>query len=162
VVDKCIQHNGYYGHPENVILNMMIDERKHIRELAARRIKVARESDDGLCRSSDDIRKFTIPQLNFEAREYCELVNWIDFHRLPPPVTSKLTDNDLDETSRTASMSDIEKYPCHTQAVERYVKVVTDASWSVCGKERREGYFRAKLEFRKKMSKYTTKTEWTS
>ena len=37
VVDKCIQQNGYYGHPENFLLNMMIDERKHIRELAAKK-----------------------------------------------------------------------------------------------------------------------------
>src|ERR1051325_3364788 len=39
VVDKCIQQNGYYGHPENLLLNMMIDQRKHIRELAAERLK---------------------------------------------------------------------------------------------------------------------------
>jgi len=53
-------------------------------------------------RSSDDTKKFTIPQLNFEAREYCELVKWIDFHRLQPLITCKLTDNDIDETMKTA------------------------------------------------------------
>jgi hypothetical protein len=36
------------GHPENVSLNMMIDERKHTRDLAARRIKVERETDYNL------------------------------------------------------------------------------------------------------------------
>lgn len=59
-------------------------------------------------------------------------------------------------------MPDLEKYPCHTQAVERHVKVITDAARSVCGKERREGYIRAKLESRKRMSKYSTKSEWKS
>ena len=59
-------------------------------------------------------------------------------------------------------MPDLEKYPCHTQAVERHVKVITDSARSVCGKERREGYIRAKLESRKRMSKYFTKSEWKS
>ena len=43
VVDKCIQHNSYCRRQENDLLSMMIDERKHIRELACRKIKVARE-----------------------------------------------------------------------------------------------------------------------
>ena len=162
VVDKCIQQNGYYGHPENVLLNMMIDERKYIRELAARKLKAARETDGCHSSSSGDIRKFTIPKLNFEASDYYELVNWIDFPRLEPPLTCKLMENDLEKAIKTGSMPDLEKYPCHTQAVERHVKVVTDAARSVCGKERREGYIQAKLESSKKMSKYTTKSEWKS
>ena len=124
----------------------MIDERKHIRKLAARKINVAREIDGCHSRSSGDIRKFTIPKLSFEARDYCELVNWPDFLRLEPPITCKRMDNDLEEAIKTGCMPDLEKYPCHTQAVERYVKVVTDVARSVCGKERREGYIRAKLE----------------
>ena len=57
------------GHPENVLLNMMIDERKHIRDLAARRIKVEREADRCHHSSSGDVRKFTIPKLSFEATD---------------------------------------------------------------------------------------------
>lgn len=163
VVDRCIQHNAYYGHPENVILNMMVDERKHIRELAARKVKAARESSASLSSSSSgEIRKFTIPQLNFEASDYYELVNWVDNPRQEPPITCILSDYDIQEAIKSGSMPHLEKYPCHTQAVERHIKVVTDAAKCVCGKERREGYIRAKLESRKKMSKYTTKSEWKS
>jgi len=54
----------------------------------------------------------------------------------------------------------LEKFPCHTQAVERHVKMVTEAGKSVCGKERREGYIRAKIASRKNMTKYNTKCDW--
>ena len=162
IVDKCIQQNGFYGHPENVLLNMLVDDRKHIRELAARKIKVARETNDSENSSLGEIRKFTIPKLNFEAIDYYELVNWIDFPRLEPPITCKLLQSELEEAVKTGHIPDLKKYPCHTQAVERHVKVVTDAARSVCGKERREGFIRAKLESRKKMSKYTTKSDWIS
>lgn len=163
VVDRCIQQNTYYGHPENVILNMMVDERKHIRELAARKVKAARENSVSRSSSSSgDIRKFAIPKLNFEASDYYELVNWVDIPRHEPPITCNLTDYDIEEAIKSGSMPHLKKYPCHTQAVERHIKVVTDAAKSVCGKERREGYIRAKLESHKKMSKYTTKNEWKS
>ncbi len=31
-------------------------------------------------------------------------------------------------------MPHLEKYPCHTQAVKRHIKVVTDTEMSICGK----------------------------
>jgi len=93
---------------------MMIDERKHIRELAARKIKVARETEGSHCSSSRDVRKFIIPKLNFGARDYYELVNWLDFPRLEHPITCNLLDTDIDEAIKTGSMPDLEKYPCHT------------------------------------------------
>ena|SRR5688572_15130793 len=109
------------GHPENVLLNMMIDERKHTRDLAARRIKVKREADRCHQSSSGDVRKLTIPKLSFEATDYYELVKWLDFNRREPPITCTFTENDREEAIKTGIMSDLEKYPCHTQAVERHV-----------------------------------------
>lgn len=38
VVDPVIQRNGYFGHCENILIAMLCDEQKHIRELALRRI----------------------------------------------------------------------------------------------------------------------------
>jgi len=36
-------------------------------------------------------------------------------------------------------------FPCHTQAVERAVKLVTDASTAVCGESARDGFIRARI-----------------
>ena len=106
---------------------------------------------------SGDIWKFTIPKLNFEESDYYELVNWLDFPRLEPQITCKLKENNLDEAITSGNMPDLEKYHCHTQAIERHIQVLIDASKAVCGKEFRDGYTRAKFESRKKMLKYTKK-----
>uniref|UniRef100_A0A6P7FVY4 Uncharacterized protein LOC114333263 isoform X1 n=1 Tax=Diabrotica virgifera virgifera TaxID=50390 RepID=A0A6P7FVY4_DIAVI len=44
IVDAVIQRNAYFAHPENVLLSMMKDERKHIQELGLHRVPKARES----------------------------------------------------------------------------------------------------------------------
>jgi len=45
----------------------------------------------------------------------------------------------------SGNMPDLEKYPCHTQAVERHIKILIDTSEAVYGKERREGCIGAKF-----------------
>ena len=50
-------------------------------------------------------------------------------------------------------------FPCHTQAVERNVKLVTEASLSVCDEER-DGVVRATLEARRVMGKFNTKKDY--
>ena len=55
VIDSVIQRNGYFAYPESVLLLMLNDDRKHIRELAARRIIRARSEQYGL-------RTFCIPK----------------------------------------------------------------------------------------------------
>ena len=56
IVKPTIQRNVFYAYPENILLAMVCDERLHIRELAWRRIKKAREQEKG-----KTVRKFTIP-----------------------------------------------------------------------------------------------------
>ena len=129
-------------------------------------LKVAREKNGSSLRRSDDIRKFTITKLNLEANDYYEQVNWLDFFRHEPFITCNLSENYIEGAIMTGKMPYLEKYPCHTQAIKRHIEVVTDAAKSVCGKECREGYIRAKLESRKTMSKYIyiyiTKSDWKS
>jgi len=50
--------------------------------------------------------------------------------------------------------------PCHTQAVERTVKLVTQASSKVYGHERRDGFIRATLASRATMPTFDTKSEF--
>ena len=40
-MNPLIQRNAYYAHPENLLLRMWIDDRKHIKMLAAKRVEVA-------------------------------------------------------------------------------------------------------------------------
>ena len=55
---------------------------------------------------------------------------------------------------------DFVDFPCHTQSVERMVKVVTEASSSCIGKRKRDGAMRAKLKSRSVMPEFDHKSNW--
>ncbi|CAG9837588.1 unnamed protein product [Diabrotica balteata] len=74
-----------------------------------------------------NVREFLIPDLNFNASEYYELIDWQNCSVTIPPLLSTTTDEDIrkcingEEIFPTTFLS----FSCYTQAVERCVKVVT-------------------------------------
>lgn len=70
IVHNVIQRNGFFAHSENILLAMLQENRKHIRELAIRRIMKARKNQH-----HSNLRKFEVPKLNFEAEEYFDLIS---------------------------------------------------------------------------------------
>ena len=48
-------------------------------------------------------------------------------------------------------------HPCHNQGVERHVKLVTEASVSVAGHEKRDGSIRLRIHFRKLIKCFESK-----
>ncbi|GBN22264.1 hypothetical protein AVEN_108537-1 [Araneus ventricosus] len=69
-IDPVIQRNGYFGNPEIILIAMITEDRNFIRGLGLRRIMASR------ARNSIGPRKFTIPDFNFEAKDYHELIDW--------------------------------------------------------------------------------------
>lgn len=59
-----------------------------------------------------------------------------------------------------SALAHVAQYPCHTQAVERAVKTVTEAALAVCGGERRDGFIRSRIESRKNMPKFESKKDF--
>ena len=53
------------------------------------------------------------------------------------------------------------EHPYHNQCVERHIKVITDASSKVAGKDSRDGLVRSVLKSRKLMKKYNLKKDYT-
>ncbi|GBN46834.1 hypothetical protein AVEN_228689-1 [Araneus ventricosus] len=62
--------------------------------------------------------------------------------------------------SETTPIREIQKFPCHTQAVERCIKLVTEASNKACGHEARDGYIRATLKSRSIMPNFSKKSDF--
>lgn len=155
IIDPVIQRNGYFGHPENILLSMITDERREIRELGIRRIIKARKVQKG-------IRVFDVPPLNFSASDYIDMINWTDCEVTEPPVTRGISDQDLEIllSDITTPKLEFPRFPCHTQAVERCVKVVTEASTSVCGAKARDGFISVRLKSRNLMPSFHTKAEY--
>ena len=158
IVDNVIQRNGFFGHPENVLLAMISDERVKVRELGLRHILKARSE----AASSRDIRIFQIPNFKFDAKDYIDIIPWQECSVTEPPILSRLSDEDLKDFIKSNDIPKFEKSPCHTQSVERCVKLVTEASASVCGVEARDGFIRARVESRKCMPFFNTKAEFVT
>lgn len=156
VVDKVIATNAYFGHPENILVAMLTDERPHIKELALRRILKARRN------KKDGLRVFKVPKLNFDAEDYVDLINWNDCEITEPPLTMQISSDQLESLIRKEDVLPITfgKFPCHTQAVERCVKLVTEAALKVCTEEARNGYILAKLDARRVLPSFENKSQY--
>lgn len=155
IVDKIIQVNGYFAHPENILLCMLGDERLHIRELGLRRILKCRTTHP------QAVRTFQVPKINFEATDYTELIHWQAVAVTEPPITRKFSTEDLREMiAEIPEKINLFKMPCHTQAVERCVKLVTEASLAVCGSDARDGFIRNRILGRQILPKFDTKTDY--
>lgn len=158
VIDPVIQRNTYFAHAENILLAMVTDPREHIRELELRRILKARKMASQ--ESQLSVRTFKIPTINFDANEYTEIIYWQSGTITEPPAFRNITDADIEEAIRVKRMFEIPKFPCHTQAVERTIKLVTEASSSISGPCRRDGFIKAKLKSQMLMPTFETKKEY--
>src|SRR6218665_3585727 len=142
IIDPVIHRNAYFGHCENVLLSMITDERPVIRELALCRILKARNS-----KATRTVRRFKVPQLNFEVSDYTELINRTD-EVTEPPVIMTISDAQLKTSiaeKETPSLFS-PRFLCHSQAVERCIKLVMEASTAVSGKRNHDGFIRNKFQ----------------
>lgn len=161
VIDPVIQRNGFFGHPENILLSMLADDRSHIKELALRRIQKARKIERS---STNNIRIFKVPVFDLSAKDYVDLISWETMTE--PPATKSLNDDIISNALVNPSiiqetiLFSLKKFPCHTQATERAVKIVTEASSAVCGPYRRDGFIKNRLESRKLMPVFNTKRDY--
>lgn len=157
VIDPVIQRSGYFGHPENILLAMLTDNRREIRELGLRRIKKCRK----LGTTNRKIREFKVPLLNFNAEDYVDLIDWQTVSVTEPPVTVRITNEELKGMIKVVPDEiPILKFLCHSQAVERCVKLVTAASSLVCGEAARDGFIRARIASRQLLPEFETKTQF--
>ena len=152
VVRPVLQRNAYWAHPEQLLLGMVADEDAETRLKAVRHIQVARQ------RQTDDVRQFSLPTLNFDASSYIELIDWSTETVTQPPLLRHLTDDQLQAIQHTPLQ--MPSFPAHTQAVERAVRAVTEASLAVQGEEARHGFILARLQHRQRLPELTSKNDF--
>ena len=101
------------------------------------------------------IRKFVIPKINMDANSYPDLFDWSTATFSEPPTTANLTSEEIQEFIKVPYCPP--KIPCHAQAVERGIRVITEAASSVIGHESRDGFIRQRLKSRKEVGKCDSK-----
>ena len=154
IVKPVVQRNAYFAHPENILIAMINDERSYIRELGWRRILKAKKMG---CKG---IRRFKLPPLVVESTDYVNTINWQENEITKPPLCKKLTNTEIENNIRNKTLICFPALPSHKQAVERTVKLVTDASQKVIGRENRDGHINALLTSRSKLPKFNTKKDY--
>ncbi|GBN89202.1 hypothetical protein AVEN_39737-1 [Araneus ventricosus] len=132
---------------------MTVDKRDHIRELGFRRIIKARN----LASKRKSIRSFQPPKINFPATYYIEMNHWNTITLSPSPLLRKFSNQEIWSIVQSVGTADewnFDKFPCHTQAVERFLKLVTEASQKVMGSNSRDGFIRTTLLSRSSMPSF--------
>ncbi|GBM86415.1 hypothetical protein AVEN_202002-1 [Araneus ventricosus] len=71
------------------------------------------------------------PAVNFGAAGYVDIIDWQAFYVTPPPVLRQISSHELLKMIQDDVPMDgwdFIKFPSHMQAVERIMKLVTEAS----------------------------------
>ena len=123
----------------------------------------------GLCRilkaqsqRAAGVRKFTVPPLNYDSSDYIDMIKWQSADLTEPPLITNVSDYvimDLIKNGKS-EIADFPRFPCHTQAVELCVKLVTQASAAVCGETSRNGFIRSRLDSFSIMPTFGTKAQY--
>ncbi|GBM16572.1 hypothetical protein AVEN_247874-1 [Araneus ventricosus] len=133
--------------------------RRYIRTLVAQRTVKAREiGPDSNC-----ARRFVIPAVNFRATDSADLIYWQAHNVTPPTVLRHISCHELLKIIQDDVPMDgwdFIKFSSHTQAVERIVKLVTEASRKRVGPQNRDGFITATLESIKQMSQFESKKDY--
>ncbi|KAF0291217.1 hypothetical protein FJT64_001141 [Amphibalanus amphitrite] len=153
IIRPVISRNGYWAHPEQLLLAMVADEDREIRTAAIQHIRAARERE----KEGQEVRKFTLPTINFGAQRYVDLIDWAAEKVTEPPLLRDLSVTELQGIA--AAPLRVSAYPVHTQAVERAVRDVTEASLRVVGEEARHGRITACIKHRKSVPKFNSKRD---
>jgi len=139
---------------------MVMDDRPQVREVGLRRVLKSKTTSA----KGKGIRNFLVMTINFDANDYHDIIYWPQTVFTCPPLLANIpSDVIADLISRgekpTLAVS-LAEIPSHTQAVERTVKLVIQASSKVYGHERRDGFIRTTLASRATMPTFDTKSEF--
>ena len=110
---------------------MFADDRQDINVLALRKILKTRQVNKPL---GHNICTFEISKFNFEATNYIDIINWANVTVTEPQLIKQFDDQVISgciinqKTTNNTIVSNIKLFPCHNQAFERRVKLVTEAS----------------------------------
>ena len=162
-VISTLKWNGYWCHPESIILAMLFDQRESVKEKAIQLIQQCREEEEaGIREYQFEIRKFMVPKsINFEAETYDQLINLetVDVEFTSPPL---LNGYSIEEIQSLKFKEDFQNIPCHSTTVERFVALTSIAAKSTIGQENRHGWLLNKVQSCEKISSHPTKEQFAA
>ena len=155
IARKNLTRNAYWAHPECLLLSMLTDCDQQVRTTAVDKILSIRGDQEY---GNNSTRKCIIPNLNFKASDYTDMIDWGAETLYEPSLTTALSSTDL-SAFKSAPLT-LPRYPAHTQSVERLVKQTSRAADSVAGYSARDGFLRASAKSREMMPRFESKQDY--
>ena len=109
----------------------------------------------------DGIRYFHLPKIDFNATHYYNLVLYVD-DWLEPILTRSYSTEDLRTyTVENIDIFDFPDIPCHSQHVERTIRLVSETATKLADPKERDQRIRMTIHFRKCMPHFNSKQDFT-
>ncbi|GBM49211.1 hypothetical protein AVEN_158185-1 [Araneus ventricosus] len=86
------------------------------------------------------------------------MIHWNTTSFSPPPFLRRFTNQEIWSSGGTAAEWNLDKFQCHTQSVERGIKLVTEVSQKDVGSNSRDGFIRTTLLSRSSMPSFSSKS----
>ena len=160
IVKKVVQRNGYFAEPGVLLCSMLASDSNTARCKAVSLIKASRLKPVKPPRAKclRKIRKFQIPPLMWDADNWWEIIDWKKVQIVEPRILKTLSCEALDEACLTPVT--FPPFPCHSQSVERAVKLVTEAASKVCGGDKRHAHILSVNACRKARKPFKSKKHY--
>jgi len=130
---KVVQRSCFAFHYENFIYTLIMSEDQSTQIKGWKLIRQMRSMPLG----SDDLRK-KIPKINWKASAWSSMVDLTQTSfNLEPPVVNSFDINDIADFCKYRTTCKLSNFPCHSQGVERAVKLVNETCKMVYGEENR-------------------------
>ena len=95
IAHEVLQTNGFWSHPENILISMLTDSCRSVSEKAVNCILTHRYSSINTIDTLFEPRKFIVPKINFGGDCYWNLVDIDATLITEPPLTTLVSDQDL-------------------------------------------------------------------
>lgn len=159
IVNNVVQNNAYFAHPENVLLTMLFDDRKSVRERCINKILHIRNN----LSDPSSPRTYRKPCLNYDCSDYTDMIDLDDNSILyEPPFTLNIPYDHL------LAYMDFEdpplpdpEIPAHIQGTERFVQLLTSVSRRAVYSNR-DDIMAVTIESRNRIPRMESKKDLTS
>lgn len=132
-----------------------------IRKLGYQKILRSREAGEPMEEEFENVRTYLHPEILFDCENYYDMIDW-ESEFTEPPFTRNISYEELKtlaENGETVA-HDILRVPCHSQANERHVKLVTEVASRYTTHHRREGAAATTLEGREQRPNNDSKKDF--
>ena len=161
IAKRAVQRNAFFADPA-VILTAMLESEEFVeREFAVKILSELREKPEKKPKMKllRGIRKATVPDLNWAASKWTEIIDWDKVKlRQEPRILARLTAEQLQ--GALAAPLVFPDFPCHSQSVERTVKVVTEVTQQIFGEENQRDRIESILNCRKSRPAFEAKKNY--